>query len=97
RDASEGRGVVDEWGEEVDGEDDCAVVVELVDSGIVGRIKADEEVLRLGGDEAAQQLLEARRRVLRGAAAAHRQARERGCFHPVYCTRGGEGGARHGR
>ena len=67
--AEEGR-VVDERREEVEREDERALVVEPVDGGVVGRIEADEEVLRLRRDEALQQLLEPRRRVLRRAAAA---------------------------
>ena len=62
--------VVDDRREEVDGEDDRPLVVELVDGGVVRGRKPDEKVLGLDRHEAAQQLLELRRRVLRGAAAA---------------------------
>ena len=76
RDRAEERRVVDERREEVDGEDERALVVEPVDGGVVGRVEADEQILRLRRDEALEQLLEPRRRVLRGAAAADREARE---------------------
>ena len=72
---AERRGVVDERREEVEGEDERAVVVELVDGRVVGGREPDEQVLGLDGHEALEQLLEPRRRVLRGAAAADRQVR----------------------
>ena len=74
RDPSEERRVVDERREEVDREDEGALVVQPVDRGVVRRIEADEEVLRLRWDEALQQLLEPRGGVLGSA----RKAR---CFH----------------
>ena len=69
-DAAECRGVVDERREEVEREDDRAVVVELVDDCVVRRCEADEKVLGLHRHEALQQLFQPRRGVLRGAAAA---------------------------
>ena len=69
-------GVVDDRREEVDREDERALVVELVDRRVVGRVEPDEQVLGLGGHEAAQQLLEPRRRVLRRAASRGRQIGE---------------------
>ena len=69
RDRAEVARVVDDRREEVDREHERALVVEPVDGGVVGRVEPDEQVLRLGGHEAAQQLLEPRRRILRGAAA----------------------------
>ena len=95
RDPSEERRVVDERREEVDREDERALVVEPVDGRVVRRIEADEEVLRLRGDEALQQLLEPRRGVLRRAAAADGEAREARSFHAVYCRRNGRGCTRH--
>ena len=73
RDRPEVVRVVDDRREEVDREDERTLVVELVDRGVVGRVEPDEQVLGLGGHEAAQQLLEARRRVLRRAPARRRQ------------------------
>ena len=64
-------------------EDERALVVEPVDRGVVGRVEADEQVLGLRRDEALQQLLEPRRRVLRGAAAADGEARERAAIRPM--------------
>ena len=78
RDPAEERRVVDERREEVEREDERALVVELVDDRVVGGREADEEVLGLRGHEAAQELLEPRRGVLRGTAAARR---ERGELH----------------
>ena len=63
-------GVIDDRREEVEREDQRTLVVEPVDRGVVRRRKPDEQVLRLDGHEPGQELLEARRRVLRGAAAA---------------------------
>ena len=68
--------VVDDRREEVDREHERALVVELVDRGVVGGVEPDEQVLGLGGHEAAQQLLEPRGRVLRGAAACGREIGE---------------------
>ena len=60
-DRAEVVGVVDDRREEVDREDERPLVVELVDRRVVGRVEPDEQVLGLGGHEAAQQLLEPRR------------------------------------
>ena len=68
--------VVDDRREEVDREDERPLVVEPVDRGVVGRVEPDEQVLGLGRHEAAQQLLEPRGRVLRGAAACGREIGE---------------------
>src|SRR5207244_2429394 len=62
--------VVDDRREEVESEDQRALVVEAVDRGVVRGRETDEEVLLLHGKKAAQQLFEARGRVLGGAAAA---------------------------
>ena len=56
--APKSRGIVDDGREEVDREDERALVVELVDGGVVRRAEPDEEVLRLRRHEARQQLLE---------------------------------------
>src|SRR5204863_6806486 len=63
----------DDRREEVDREDERALVVELVDGRVVGRVEADEQILRLCRNEPAQKLLQARRRVLRGAPAGGRE------------------------
>ena len=76
RDRAEVVRVVDDRREEVDREDERALVVEPVDRCVVGRVEPDEQVLGLGGHEAAQQLLEPRGRVLRRAAACGRQIGE---------------------
>ena len=68
-DAVVGR-VVDDRREEVEREDQRALVVELVDGRVVGGRQPDEQVLGLDRHEAGQQLLQAGRRVLRGAASA---------------------------
>ena len=68
--------VVDDGWEEIDREDERALVVELVDGGVVARIEPDEEVLRLRRHESAQQLLESRSGVLGRAPAGRRQIRE---------------------
>ena len=73
RDRAEVVGVVDDRREEVDREDERAVVVEPVDRSVVCRVEPDEEVLRLGRDESAQQLLEPRRGVLGRAATGRRE------------------------
>ena len=75
-DPAEERRIVDERREEVEREDERALVVELVDGGVVRGREPDEQVLGLGRDEAAQQLLEPRGRVLRRAAAARREGGE---------------------
>ena len=73
--------IVDERREEVDREDDRALVVEAVDRGVVGRVEPDEEILGVGGNEAGEERLEPRRRVLGRAAARARQRRERNGLH----------------
>ena len=70
-DRAELRGVVHERREEVDREDERALVIEAVDRGVVGWREPDEQVVRLGGDEAGQQALQARGRVF-GSAPARR-------------------------
>jgi hypothetical protein len=80
RDPPERMRVVDERREEVEREDDRAVVVEAVDGRVVGGIEADEQVLGVGRDEPAQELLEPRGGVLRGAPAG---GDERGQLHAV--------------
>jgi hypothetical protein len=47
-----------------------ALVVEAIHRGVVRRCEADEQVLRLGGHETGEQLLEACRRILGGTAPA---------------------------
>ena len=74
RDSPECRRIVDERRKEIQREDDRTLVVELVDGRVVRRREPDEEVLRLHRDKALQQLLEARSRVLRSAAAADGQS-----------------------
>ena len=68
--------VVDERREEVDGEDQRSLVVELVDRGVVGRREPDQQVLGLNRDESLEQLLEPRRRVLRGTPARDGEIRQ---------------------
>ena len=80
RDRAEVPGIVDERREEVDGEDERALVVEPVHGRVVGRVEPDEEIRRLGRHEPREQLLEPRRRVLRGAAAGLRQRGQRRRF-----------------
>ena len=82
-DRAEVVGIVDDRREEVDREDERALVVELVHRRVVGGVEPDEQVLGLGRHEPAQQLLEARRRVLRRAAAC---GREVGQLHPGTVT-----------
>ena len=65
--------VVDDGREEVEREDERALVVEPVDRGVVGRREPDEQVLGLDGHEPLQQLLEPRGGVLGCAAAAGRK------------------------
>jgi hypothetical protein len=62
--------VVDDRREEVEREDERALVVEPVHGCVVGRCEPDEEVVCLGRREAREELLQACGRVLRGAAAA---------------------------
>ncbi len=80
-DRAERARVVDERREEVDGEDDRALVVEPVDSGVVGRIEPDEQILLLRRDEPREERLEASGRVLGGAAARAGERRERDGLH----------------
>ena len=75
RDRAEVARVVDDRREEVDREDERALVVEPVDRGVVGRIEPHEQIRGLDRHEAGEQLLEPRRRVLRGAAPGPGQAR----------------------
>ena len=84
--------VVDDRREEVDREDERTLVVEPVDRSVVRRVEADEQVLRLGRHEPAQQLLEPGRRVLRRAAAGRREV---GQLHSPHrnATDGGRGAA----
>ena len=79
--------VVDERREEVDREDDRALVVEPVDRGVVRGIEADEEILGLGRDEPGEQRLEPRGRVLRRAAAGASERRQRDRLHAENCRR----------
>jgi hypothetical protein len=69
-------GLVDDRGEEVEREDDRALVVDAVDRRVVRGREADEQVLGLQGDEALQQRLEPSSRVLRRTAAAGGQVGE---------------------
>jgi hypothetical protein len=46
--------IVDERREEVDGEDDRPLIIEAIDGRVVGGIEADEQILRVGGDESAR-------------------------------------------
>ena len=79
--------VVDERREEVEREDDRAVVVQPVHGRIVRWREADEQILRLRRDEAGEEPLEPGRGVLRSTAAAGGQIGElharRGGFHPL--------------
>src|SRR4029079_645267 len=61
---------------EVEREDECSLVVEAIDGGVVGGCQPDEQVLRLDRDEPGQQLLEPRSRILRRATAARREIGE---------------------
>ncbi len=76
RDGAEVARVVHHGREEVDGEDERALVVELVDRGVVGRAEPDEQVLGLRRDEAREQLVEPARGVLGRAAAGRDELRE---------------------
>ena len=81
--------------EEVGREDERALVVELVDGGVVGRVEPDEEVLRRRRREAGEELLEPGRRVLRRAPASGLEAGEpRGSLHAMELTASGVSGAR---
>ena len=57
-DRAERARIVDERREEVDREDDRALVVEPVDRGVVGGIEADEQILGVGRDEPGEERLE---------------------------------------
>ena len=99
RDRAEGARVVDEGREEVDGEDERALVVEAIDRRVVRGVEADEQVFGLGGDEPGEQRLEARGRVLRGATArpgerSQRTVSTRESRRGEEPSRGGEIGAR---
>ena len=85
--APKSRRIVDDRREEVDREDERALVVEPVDGRVVRRVEADEQVLRLGRDEAAQQLLEPRGRVLRRAPAGREAVSSR---HPAASLEAGK-------
>ncbi len=80
-DRPEGARVVDERGEEVDGEDDRALVVQPVDRRVVGGIEPDEQILRLRGNKPREQCLESSCRVLGGATARAGERRERDGLH----------------
>ena len=80
--------IVDERREEVDREDERALVVEPVDRRVVGGIEPDEQVLGVGRHEPGEQRLEARGRVLRRAAAGARERRELDGLHAEHCTEG---------
>ena len=58
-DRSEVVRVVDDRREEVDREDERTLVVELVHRRVIRGVEPDEQVLRLGGDEPAQQFFKA--------------------------------------
>jgi hypothetical protein len=81
RNGSERARIVDQRREEVDREDDRALVVETVDRRVVRRVETDEQILRVGGNEAREQTLEADGRVLGRAAAGTRERRERHRLH----------------
>ena len=81
RDRAERARIVDERREEVDREDDRALVVEAVDRRIVGRIEADEEILGIGRSEPGEERLEPARRVLRRASARLGERRESDGLH----------------
>ena len=70
RDGAVVAGIVDDRREEVEGKDQRPFVVEAIDRGVVCRRQPDEQVLRLRGHEAGQQLLEPGCRVLGSTAAA---------------------------
>ena len=75
-DRAEVAGVVDDRREEVDREDERALVVELVDRRVVGGREPDEEI-RIGLDrQGADEVLQQRRRVLRRAASTRYELRE---------------------
>src|SRR5262249_53907942 len=84
---SERARVVDERGEEVDGEDERALVVEPVHSRVVGGIEADQKIFRISRNEAGKKSLESPGRVLRRTAAGRRERRESDRLHAEHCTR----------
>src|SRR5207237_6706048 len=69
-------GVVDDRREEVEREDERALVVQSVNGGVVGGRESDKQVLGLDRHEAGQELLETRGRILRRAATARGEIRE---------------------
>jgi len=72
RDRAEVARVVDERREVVDREDERALVVELVDRGVIRRRESDQEILRLDRHEAGEQfLLPGRLDEMEGLAAIH--------------------------
>ena len=81
RDRTEGSRIVDERWEEVDREDDRALVVQAVDGCVVGGIEPDEQILGVGRNEPREQRLEPRGRVLRGTATRARERRELDGLH----------------
>ena len=85
RDRAERPRVVDERREEVDGEDDRPLVVEAVHRRVVGGVEPDEQVVALRRDEAGEQTLEPRRRVLGRTAARPGERRQRDRLHEVKC------------
>ena len=76
-DRAEGARVVDDRREEVDREDERALVVEPVDGRVVGGIEPDEQIGGVGRHEAGEERLEPRRRVLGRAAAGLRERGQR--------------------
>ena len=87
RDRAEVAGVVHDRREEVDREDERALVVEAIDGGVVRRIEPHEQVGCVDRDEAGEQLLEPRRRVLRGTPTRPRERGERrGACHVTHST-----------
>ena len=75
RDPPEGARVVDDGREEVDGEDERALVVEAVDRRVVGRVEADEQVAGLGRHDPREERLEPRGRST--SRRSHRPSRAR--------------------
>ena len=92
RDPAERARIVDDGREEVDGEHERRPLVEAVHGRVVGGIEPDQQVCSIRGDEAAEQLLEPRGRVLRRAPARLREARQRRLRHPA--SVGKESGSR---
>ena len=75
-DRTEVAGIVDDRREEVDREDERALVVELVDRRVVGGREPDEEIRVRFDRQGADEVLQQRRRVLRRAPAARHELRE---------------------